>query len=320
MDTKDKPDEYDGTKQRVDACLFHKDDLPKETKKTGKKKATRTSPNWDLHKLHIEFKSSHLDDAFVDKENNGDCRACEAESTSGYDTRGQIISYAALVFKYQHRCFFFTLLVLGTEARIIRWDRAGAVVTDRFNYQQNPEILCEFLDKFACLKDTQGLDGIDSTVTLATADEQRKMEDAASDENKLDFRDYARVYFKRSLNPNRKWWKIAVDAEPSPQNGQDSDASGSAASEKRYFLVGTPRFCSGGMTGRGTRGYVALDLEKLDEGYLKFVWLKDAWRVDHEGIGKEGLILRKLNLDDVRYVPTLLCHGDVAEQRTSTLR
>ncbi|KAJ3002582.1 hypothetical protein NUW54_g5771 [Trametes sanguinea] len=51
-----------------------------------------------------------------------------------------------------------------------------------------------------------------------------------------------------------------------------------------------------------------------------FVYLKDAWRVDHEGIEQEGKILAVLNDDSgggpVNGVPTLRCHGDVEDQVT----
>ncbi|EPQ50697.1 hypothetical protein GLOTRDRAFT_50132, partial [Gloeophyllum trabeum ATCC 11539] len=67
------------------------------------------------------------------------------------------------------------------------------------------------------------------------------------------------------------------------------------------------------MTGRGTRGYVALDLESNE-----LVYLKDCWRVDLKGMAKEGEVIRSMNDLQVKYVPTLVCHGDVVGQCTST--
>ena len=43
----------------------------------------------------------------------------------------------------------------------------------------------------------------------------------------------------------------------------------------------------------------------------KFYYLKDAWRVAHDGIEMEGLILEELNAGNVPFVPTVACHGDV---------
>lgn len=77
---------------------------------------------------------------------------------------------------------------------------------------------------------------------------------------KLAFRDYSREFFEESLNSARLWWKIPVQT---------------SATAHRYFLVGTPRFYSGGMAGRRTRGYVALNPKYEAEKTPKFLWLKD---------------------------------------------
>lgn len=342
VDTKDAPDRDEYWKQRVDACLYLADDT---TPCVDDDEDTRNSntdddissddsdilnydpdvpeddstdedydpdesncarkvqrPHWGLHRLHIEFKGGIQFDAFNDEKNE-----FEGPSKVSQKTRAQIISYAALVFKYQHRAFLFTLLVLGPYARIIRWDRAGAVVTERFNYEEDPTILNEFFWRFSQMNPME--QGMDTSATIATDSERTLMREAASDENVLDFRDYARVYFAASLSTMRQWWKVSV---------QDPNTS-----ETKFFLIGAPRFNAGGVAGRGTRGYVALDLEYIKENpksnsCRKFVWLKDAWRVDHDGILQEGLILQELNDQGVTNVPTLLCHGDVLEQRTVT--
>ncbi|TFK79782.1 hypothetical protein K466DRAFT_470959, partial [Polyporus arcularius HHB13444] len=81
----------------------------------------------------------------------------------------------------------------------------------------------------------------------------------------------------------------------------------------RKFLVGRPYFRAKGMTGRGTRGYVAWDCHAK-----KFVWLKDAWRAHYALLTKEGDILAQLNAAEVSNVPTLVCHGDIRGQTTKT--
>ncbi|TFK81212.1 hypothetical protein K466DRAFT_441484, partial [Polyporus arcularius HHB13444] len=81
----------------------------------------------------------------------------------------------------------------------------------------------------------------------------------------------------------------------------------------RKFLVGRPYFRAKGMTGRGTRGYVAWDCHAK-----KFVWLKDAWRAHYALLTKEGDILAQLNAAEVSNVRTLVCHGDIRGQTTKT--
>ena len=127
--------------------------------------------------------------------------------------------------------------------------------------------------------------------------------------------------------------------------------SDEVADSCHYFAVGKPHFYSGGVVGRGTCGYIAVPLDeknkpmplridkdgkalplaeackfapagtddksqKSDFRDVYFVYLKDAWRVDHPGIEKEGAVLHVLNEHKVPFVPTLLYHGDLAEQDT----
>ncbi|KAI0689148.1 hypothetical protein C8T65DRAFT_817896 [Cerioporus squamosus] len=77
------------------------------------------------------------------------------------------------------------------------------------------------------------------------------------------------------------------------------------------FLVARPIFETAGLTGRGTRGYIA-----WHEQSRSFVFLKDAWRPFYQGVEMEGDILKRLNDAGVEHIPTLLCHGQVASQRT----
>ena len=77
------------------------------------------------------------------------------------------------------------------------------------------------------------------------------------------------------------------------------------------FLVGRPIFDTAGLTGRGTRGYIA-----WHEQSHTFVFLKDAWRPFYNGVDTEGDILKRLNEAGVEHIPTLLCHGKVAAQET----
>ena len=49
----------------------------------------------------------------------------------------------------------------------------------------------------------------------------------------------------------------------------------------------------------------------------RFVFLKDAWRVDHDGVEREGATLRYLNGHKVQFVPTLLYHGDLGQVTSS---
>ncbi|OSC97007.1 hypothetical protein PYCCODRAFT_1399542 [Trametes coccinea BRFM310] len=87
--------------------------------------------------------------------------------------------------------------------------------------------------------------------------------------------------------------------------------------EKRLFLVGKPIWTASWLFGRGTRGYIALDVKKR-----RFVFLKDCWRPYYEATKSEGEWLEILNRAGTNAtkinVPTLVTHGDVAGQVTKT--
>lgn len=72
-------------------------------------------------------------------------------STRGYETKSAITSTALNELETHFRTLVFSALILEDEVRLIRWDRAGAVVTNRFNYVNNTRLLFEFFWRFAHL-------------------------------------------------------------------------------------------------------------------------------------------------------------------------
>src|SRR5712671_521468 len=59
--------------------------------------------------------------------------------------RGQLASYAIAHTTSCFRLHSITLLILGAYARFIRWDRSAAIVSERFNYVEQPTILVDYL-------------------------------------------------------------------------------------------------------------------------------------------------------------------------------
>ncbi|KAI0753150.1 hypothetical protein C8Q80DRAFT_496554 [Daedaleopsis nitida] len=291
--TPNKVDPSDRTKQRMDISLFDKDDVPEAGEPA----------NYAVVELSAECKpAEEADDPFDDNARN-----YQATSDRRRANFGQIISYAALVFAKQQRTHYFTVLFLGAMARIVRWDRGGAIVTKKFNYTEEPGKLGRFFWHFVRLSEAQR--GHDTSVAhvKSTSDDYQLMR-ARADNPRLEgdgdvkhaIGEHARLLFKESLKSNVPWYRIRVSGK---QDGRD-------------FLVGAPHFISPGLVGRGTRGYVAID---CSDPQGPFVYLKDAWRVAHESIEQEGSILAYLNDEKtgkVERVPTLVCHGDVEDQKT----
>ncbi|PIL32483.1 hypothetical protein GSI_05186 [Ganoderma sinense ZZ0214-1] len=253
----------------------------------------------------------------------------EPRATTRKEVRGQLTTYSELLQLIQHRVAVFMLLILGRRFRLLRWDRAGVIVTKSVDYFKDPDGLCEFLWRVSHLSDAAlGFDP--SAIRLSASDPEWDDMDQHAVARKSDVDstprvlklnelplpasapgtatavqpyfvfDYVRKMFKKSIaDPRWPRFKLRVSVGPG---------------KTRNFLVGQPVFAANGAVGRATRGYVAVDCETG-----RFVWLKDSWRAAYEGVEQEGLILQRLNKESsIKDVPTLVCHGDVFGQRTLT--
>ncbi|KAI0359597.1 hypothetical protein OH77DRAFT_1040392 [Trametes cingulata] len=267
----------------------------------GAASASDDQTDWSTIELSIECKTKKVQHDPVGKTDNH-----QPKAHSRRHVLGQIMSYAVLVFDNQHRTHHFTLIIFEEMARIVRWDRSGAIFSEHFNYVNNPAMLARFLWRFTRLSAAQrGHDPTAIRVLPGTTDYdlilRRRRDPYMVGEHKIG--EHARLEFEKSTKDPRSLWSLEVGDTQKP----------------RRFLVGKPHFLADGLAGRGTRGYVAIDLEDCD-GPL--VYLKDAWRVAHPRMRKEGDILSYLadstHGDGVSNIPTLVCHGDVGEQVTES--
>ncbi|KAA1467234.1 hypothetical protein DENSPDRAFT_832229 [Dentipellis sp. KUC8613] len=239
--------------------------------------------HWTRMELCIECKTL-LQDPFADPSPTKeiperDEYIFEKRSIEATRARGQLISYAAAHMSTQFRCFCFSVCIINEcDARLLRWDRSGVVVTERFNFTGEDSPLADFLWRFNHLNGVQR--GYDLTVTPASDEETRLAQDD------FDMKD-GNIH------------KVQVH----------NDADGG----DQYFLIAAPAEYRVVVTGRASFGYVALDLQRK-----KKVWLKDSWRINVDGMEKEYQIYVKLRDRGVRNIATLVCGGDVGVQKTLT--
>ncbi|KAI8976568.1 hypothetical protein BD414DRAFT_445984 [Trametes punicea] len=293
-------DADDLTKQKVDGAFFKSEMAP-----------TDGRPHWADQLVTVEFKA---DSTNYDPYDDNPKKAMDSENKERKRVRGQIISYVELVFKKQHRTHLFLLVVIGKSFRVTRWDRSGTVVTPLVDYAAHPEVLYEFLWRVGVVApETLGLDPTATPVRpdspeyllmdkMAERDEsdlpaERRTVTEAESGNVFE---YVRTAFRESLDEDWPRWKLSIPQEGGPA---------------KEFLVGKPHFCAKGMAGRGTRGYVAIDLSGKTK---RFVWLKDAWRTYYDLVESEGTVLQLLNRHKVVNVPTFVCHSDLPGQSTRT--
>lgn len=134
----EKPDLTDmgAFKQKPDAAVFKADSVP-----------TDGRPHWADQLVTVEFKRYYpSQDPFDD----GKDAKLESEAEKRKEVRGQLIDYAELVFRIQHRTALFMILVINRHVRILRWDRSGAVVTRAFDYVATPMSCARFFGACRC--------------------------------------------------------------------------------------------------------------------------------------------------------------------------
>ncbi|TFY58525.1 hypothetical protein EVG20_g8114 [Dentipellis fragilis] len=217
---------------------------PRPVSPPARKIPTKSSSpvHWFRMELCIEAKR-HVEDPFSDPPpSKADERATyhfEKTALKAIHTRGQLISYASAHMSTQFRCFCFSVcLVDKTNARLIRWDRSGAIVSERFDFTKAESPLAEFLWRFNHLDDAQR--GRDLSVTSASEEE-------------------AALARKHSMEGDIHKILVTNDADK----------------VDHYFLVSAPSVYRLVVTGRASFGYIALDMQTKKKVWLKDSWRID---------------------------------------------
>ncbi|KAG7093803.1 hypothetical protein E1B28_007445 [Marasmius oreades] len=222
----------------------------------------------------VEVKLRLGDDAFSD-ETEGQF---EMNTTQGQDTRGQITMYATAQLALQQRTHCFSILVIGTFARLIRWDRAGAVVTPRFDYTRT-SWLQKFLHSYSYA--TPKVRGIDTSVySLDDCDDESVRTSEQATRNALNLLHEPLYVFEIYDDTTGNLTRV-IGSQPCVRN-TDS------------------------LTGRCTRCYKVYDPKDREVRFLK-----DTWKVSAQHILGEAVVYSKLKAAGVRNILTLLTSGNV---------
>lgn len=250
--------------------------------------------DWHTHGLIAEFKDSVKQDPFYDTEEATMVGSIEKNDDLSYEIRGQLAHYASELFNHQHRTHAFQLFVTEDYARFIYWDRAGAVVSARFNYVDNPGILAEFLWKYNHMSPSRR--GWDNSVSQPSEQEVcvfrtavqgfvAAAEDPSSRQRRVE-------HAEQTLDEDYPPYKMSVGAV---KTGRPHEV----IIQKPFDVCRSP-------IGRSTRAYVAYSLTEK-----RVVFLKDSWRVEVKDLSDEDSIYHKLTSANVPFIPRVLCAGDV---------
>ncbi|EIW53182.1 uncharacterized protein TRAVEDRAFT_52317 [Trametes versicolor FP-101664 SS1] len=224
----------------------------------------------------------------------------------------EVAEHATEMCFRQHRTSMPMITVYHDYARLLRFGPAGVILSEPFNYIEDPEPFCTFL--FRYLRASRQTRGFDPTATLASRDELEIFTKLTDNQTlPVHVRDTLRI----AVTPGWPLHKLSYQA-PWSADGT-SPVRPETPRSIREFLVGRPSYRSHSMMGNGTRAFVAYDLERRT-----VVFIKDYWRLD---LGPDYLTEREVYLELSKdfltrplHVPTLLGGGDVFDARMETQR
>jgi Fungal protein kinase len=196
------------------------------------------------------------------------------KSSEGRKTLGQIATYIAAQMDLQYRTHTFFVLVMKKYARLMRWDRSGAIFTKPINYNSQPELF-EFFQAYN--EATPEARGIDEFVTEPTPVE---------------------IADARQTCPDLGESLLVVSIHNPKLHAQP-----------HRYVINRPSPRSSLFTGRSTRTSVAYDMQER-----KRVFFKDSWRVIASNAPVEGEVYRSLNQCNVSNIPTCVDYCDVGAE------
>ncbi|EPS97532.1 hypothetical protein FOMPIDRAFT_1128353, partial [Fomitopsis schrenkii] len=229
----------------------------------------------------------------------------------------QLKQHASEVMRRGSRLCVFTVFVCRDFAWLLRWDRAGVVVSDAFNLLEQPRVLVNFLYRFARMTDEQR--GFDPTVTLASEEEAQLLHSIP--ESGIETRWQKMAY----ANTRQKGWPVytitipeddfispsRLTSDPTSTKAKDRSEPSSGGT-RRKLIIGKAHFTSESITGRGTKCYLAYDVTDH-----RVFFCKEYWRVDLPTSHAEGDVYVDLHQHGVECIPTPIAAGDARYGETS---
>ncbi|KAH9915429.1 uncharacterized protein BXZ73DRAFT_81328 [Epithele typhae] len=302
-------------------------------------------PNWDYHRFTVEFKrgGTQNDPWDDDKTYNP-----ESTAVSRKVVRGQLSSYADLVFKHQHRLFHFMLLVNSARFRILRWDRSRIAVSEATDYAKGvrgTRQLFRVLYALSIMTDKQA--GYDPSAfrlepgscgweRMSHLGDPTKHASDVDHAERFDFADPDKTTYPENLyhpqdashhslfdtggiysDPRAKVtsnapWADCVDL-PTFQYIRAKFKASISGDRPRYMFTIKGRYYLVGFAefaAVGPIGRGTRGFPALEWHTQQFVWVKDCWHPFYANTAVEGDILKELNEDGIENVPTLVAYED----------
>ena len=212
---------------------------------------------------------------------------------------GQVGEHVRQIFRHQHRVHLYAVCVFRDRARLLYFERQGALVSEPFTYGTRKHLhLHTFFYRLAHMSREQL--GLDPTVVPAKAEDVEAML-AYAPNAPTDYIEQ-QIYRALSIDPRQK----DVSSSKNQWPAYELTMCG-----KRY-IIARPIFTSPSLYGRCTRGYLAYDIE---DKAVRF--LKDSWRLDLDRVRPEHKVYERLQSKSVSFVATCVAHEDVPRSNRS---
>ncbi|VDC07238.1 unnamed protein product [Peniophora sp. CBMAI 1063] len=270
------------------------------------------TPKWERMRVTMEFKLL-IEDVVVDPDTEVEevvrkLQGVVHQTERAHLARGQASTYVLHQFGRQSRTAVTSILILENWARLLRYDHAGVVVSERFDWRANDgELLAEFLSRLE--HGTPQEEGIDDSVGDLSAfggEDSEVVKDARK----------AMQEFSDGM--------IAVpitDDAPlrSVECWDDSQLGDDGLPMSRTLIATQPLGLNFSIVGRYTVSFIGYDAEKRCA-----YWVKDSWPINDPEFTKEGEIYKRLKDAGVPHLAEIECAGEVrwkankAVQRTRT--
>ena len=232
--------------------------------------------------------------------------------------RGQLARYAGAQHSLQFRHFSFSIVIHEDQARFLRWDPSGTVVTAAFNHRTNPRLMAEFLWRFDHLSPKQrGHDVSIQPANLASEVDTRVRE-------QLWIKNKKTLLF-RYETPGLDGMGYAYGPRPPTQNR--SLASGCTCSSPVYWIPSEDMDGGSGPCGQPSERDADQQTgqakgKKGPWSDPRVIYMKDTWRflsdLPDVEVKAEHEIYAILHAHGTPNIPEHVAGGDVDGGRTQT--
>ncbi|KAG1780246.1 hypothetical protein EV702DRAFT_1043095 [Suillus placidus] len=218
----------------------------------------------------------------------------ESSDKKSISTRAHMVACTNAFFATQFRRFGFSILLCGSWARFVYWDRSGAVESRRFEYTNNFAPLAEFLWRLN--RGSSGDRGVDvSVVPLSLSESQDNA-----------------VRELLGIGSSDPLYGYIVPVDTALEKPKDAEGRPLAT---HHFYVGprpAPKQCS--LLEQRTRSFHVWDLTQK-----RVVFFKETWRLDSQGTSTESEVYRELCSRRIPNIPTFEHGGDMSALGAKTI-